>query len=340
MKAVIFYQHGGVEGLRYEDVREPVIAENEVLLRVKATALNHLDIWVRRGVPGVNLPHISGSDVAGVVEKIGANVKRIQPGDRVVVNPSLSCGRCMYCQMGEDPLCVEFKILGEQTDGGYAEFCKVPEINCLRIPEGFSFEEAAAAPLVFLTAWRMLVSRAKVRPGEDVLVLGAGGGVASAAIQIAKLCGARVIATASTDEKLTRAQQLGADLLINYKKTEFDKEIWKLTHKRGVDVVVENVGQATWKQSLKALARNGRLVTCGATTGPVGEVDIRLLFWKQLQILGSTMSNQREFNEVMQLIWARQLKPVVAKTFPLKDAAPAQQMLENRDVFGKLVLIP
>ncbi len=340
MKAVIFYKHGGLEELEYKDVAEPSISENEVLVRVKACALNHLDIWTRRGIPGVNMPHISGSDIAGIVEKAGAKVKNVKPGDRVALNPSLSCGQCEYCRMGDEPLCNEYKILGEHTDGGYAEFCKAPAENCELIPDGFSFEEAAAAPLVFLTAWRMLVSRARVRAGEDVLVLGAGGGVASAAIQIAKLCGARVIATASTDEKLKRAQQFGADILINYKTSEFDKEIWKITQKRGVDIVVENVGQATWKQSIKALARNGRLVTCGATTGPLGEIDIRVLFWKQLQIIGSTMGNKREFAEVMKLIWAKKLKPIVAQTFSLREAAKAQQMLENRDVFGKLVLIP
>jgi NADPH:quinone reductase-like Zn-dependent oxidoreductase len=340
MKAVIFYKHGGIEELEYKDVPEPTISDNEVLVRVKACALNYLDIWARRGIPGVNMPHICGSDVAGFIEKVGAHVKHVKPGDRVALNPSLSCGQCDYCQMGDEPLCNEFKILGEHTDGGYAEFCKAPAANCERIPEGFSFEEAAAAPLAFLTAWRMLVSRAKIRAGEDVLVLGAGGGVASAAIQIAKLSGARVIATAGSDEKLKRAQQLGADILINHKTSEFDKEIWKITQKRGVDVVVENVGQATWKQSIRALARNGRLVTCGATTGPIGEIDIRVLFWKQLQIFGSTMGNKREFSEVMKLIWARKLKPIVAETLPLQEAAKAQQMLENRDVFGKLVLIP
>lgn len=340
MKAIIFYKHGGLEELQYDDVSEPTISETEVLIRVKACALNHLDLWARRGIPGVNMPHISGSDVAGVIEKVGAKVTNVKLGDRIVVNPTLSCGKCEYCKMGEDPLCDELKIWGEHTDGGYAEFCKAPESNCMLIPEGFAFEEAAAAPLVFLTAWRMLVSRAKVRPGEDVLILGAGGGVASAAIQIAKLSGARVIATASTETKLEQAKKLGADILINYKTTEFDKEIWKLTNKRGVDVVVENIGEATWKQSIRTLARKGRLVTCGATTGPLGEIDIRVLFWKQLQIVGSTMSNKREFAEVMKLIWARKLKPIVARTFPLRDAAEAQQMLENRDVFGKLVLIP
>ncbi|MBI3658989.1 zinc-binding dehydrogenase, partial [Candidatus Acetothermia bacterium] len=274
------------------------------------------------------MPHISGSDVAGVIEKVGAKVTNVKPGDRVVVNPTLSCGKCEYCKMGENPFCDEFKILGEHTDGGYAEFCKAPESNCMLIPQEFSFEEAAAAPLVFLTAWRMLVSRAKVKPGEDVLVLGAGGGVASAAIQIAKLSGARVaiqiaklsgarvIATASTETKLEQAKKLGADILINYKTVEFDKEIWKLTNKRGVDVVVENIGEATWKQSIRSLARNGRLVTCGATTGHLGEIDIRMLFWKQLQIFGSTMSNKREFVEVMKLVWARKLKPIYSWSGP------------------------
>lgn len=340
MKAIVIHEHGGPEKLALEEIPTPEISETEVLVRVKACALNHLDIWVRRGVPGLEPPHTPGADVSGIIEKVGSAVEDIKVGERVVLNPNLNCGKCEYCQMGEDSLCVQYGILGEHAPGGYAEFVKAPARNVIKIPEHISFDEAAAVPLVFMTAWRMVVTRAKVRPGEDVLVLAAGSGVGSAAIQIAKLCGARVIATASTDEKLARAKELGADLLINYAKVEFDKEIWKLTNRRGVDVVIESVGQATWPKSLRALARNGRLVTCGATTGPIGETDIRLVFWRQLQILGSTMGTRHELDEVLQLVWAGKLKPVIAGAFALKDAAKAQEMLEKHEQFGKLLLHP
>jgi len=342
MKAVIFHEHGDVNVLKYEEVPEPKISKDEVLIRVKACALNYLDIWVRRGLPGIklSLPHISGCDIAGVVEQVGADVEDVKVGDRVVVNPGLSCGRCEYCRQGEDSLCVEYKIIGEHVDGGYAELAKAPGRNAFLIPEHISFEEAAAVPLVFLTAWRMLVTKAKVKPGEDVLILGAGGGVASAAIQIAKLCGARVFVTASTDEKLQKAKELGADVLINYGKAEFDKEIWRLTNKRGVDVVIDNVGAATWSRSLRSLAKEGRLVTCGATTGPIGETDIRYVFWRQLKIFGSTMGNFKEFSEVLKLVWDGKLKPVIDRVLPLREAAKAQQLMEQRAQFGKLILKP
>lgn len=340
MKAIVIREHGGLEKLKLEEIPTPEISESEVLVRVKACALNHLDIWIRRGIPGLNPPHIPGADVAGIVEKIGAAVQDIKVGERVVLNPNLTCGRCEYCQMGEDSLCVNFGILGEHAPGGYAEFVKIPAQNVLKLPDHISFDEAAAVPLVFMTAWRMVVTRAKVRPGEDVFVLAAGSGVGSAAIQIAKLCGARVFAAAGSEEKLQKAKELGADILINYAKAEFDKEIWRLTHKRGVDVVIESIGQATWQKSLKALARNGRLVTCGATTGPSGETDIRTVFWKQLQILGSTMGTRRELHDVLKLVWAGKLRPVIAQTFPLQEADKAQEMLEKREQFGKLLLHP
>lgn len=340
MKAIVIQEHGGLEKLRFEEIPTPEISESEVLVRVKACALNHLDIWIRRGIPGLPPPHIPGADVAGIIEKIGAAVKDIKAGERVVLNPNLTCGRCEYCQMGEDSLCVNFGILGEHAPGGYAEFVKIPAQNVLKLPDHISFDEAAAVPLVFMTAWRMVVTRAKVRPGEDVLVLAAGSGVGSAAVQIAKLCGARVFAAAGSEEKLQKAKELGADIHINYAKAEFDKEIWRLTHKRGVDVIIESIGQATWQKSLKALARNGRLVTCGATTGPIGETDIRTVFWKQLQILGSTMGTRRELHDVLKLVWAGKLRPVIAQTFPLQEAAKAQEMLEKREQFGKLLLHP
>lgn len=340
MKAVRFHKHGGLEVLKYEDVAEPTIKANEVMVRIRACALNHLDIFVRRGIPGISLPHISGCDVAGVIARIGDVVQGWSEGQRVVVNPSLSCGQCEYCIQGEDSLCVSYKILGEQVDGGYAEFVSVPARNVHPMPEGFSFEEAAAVPLVFQTAWRMVVTRAQVKPGDDVLILGAGGGVASAAIQIAKLCGARVFTTSGNDAKLEQARVLGADVLINYEKSDFGKEIWKLTGKRGVDVVIDNVGQATWEKSLRSLAKNGRLVTCGATTGPTPQIDIRLVFWRQLQVLGSTMANRKEFSDMLKLVWQKKLKPVVDRTFPLREVAEAQRVMEAGEQFGKLILIP
>jgi len=340
MKAVVFYEHGGPEKLQLADVPVPQIGPDEVLLRVKACALNHLDLWVRQGLPGLKLtmPHIPGSDVAGIVAEIGRDVTDVRVGERVAVNPGLSCGHCEYCVRGEDSLCVEFKILGEHVPGGYAEYVNVPARNVLPLPDNFPFEEAAAASLVFLTAWRMVVTQARVRPGEDVLVLGAGGGVSSAAIQIAKLAGARVFATTSNAAKAERAKELGADVVVNYREADWTKAVWEMTDKRGVDVVIENVGQATWKSSLRALAKGGRLVTCGATTGPLGEIDIRQLFWKQVHIIGSTMSSQQEYRDVMKLIFQRKLRAVVDHVFPLEQAREAQELLAKGEQFGKIVL--
>jgi len=340
MKAVVFHEHGDLSVLRYEEVPDPAIGPEEVLIRVKATSVNFLDIWVRRGLPGVNLPHISGADVAGIIEEVGERVEGLEPGQRVIVNPNLPCGRCEYCLAGEDSLCVHYKILGEQTDGGYAEFVKVPARNVILLPEHVPFEEAAAATLVFMTAWRALLSRAGLRPGEDILILGAGGGVATAAIQIAKLVGARVFVTASSAEKLEGAKRLGADFLINYKEVEFDKEVRRLTNKRGVDVVVDSIGAETWLKSLRSLAKGGRLVTYGATSGPNPQTEIRLIFWNQLKVIGSTMASTKELHEVLRLLWAGKLKPVIHKVMPLREAAEAQRLLEERKVFGKVVLVP
>lgn len=340
MKAVVFHDHGGLEVLRYEEVPDPAVGPDEVLLEVKATSVNHLDIWVRRGIPGIELPHISGSDVAGIVAGVGELVDTIHVGQRVIANPNLSCGRCEYCLRGEDSLCVDYQILGEQADGGYAELVRVPARNIIPLPEHVPFEEAAAAPLTFMTAWRMLISRAELRPGEDVLILGAGGGVASAAIQIAKLVGARVFATASTAEKLGSAKRLGADVTLNYKEVEFHKEIKRLTDRRGVDVVFDSVGAETWLNSIRSLAKDGRLVTCGATSGPNPQTDIRYIFWNQLRIIGSTMASTKELLDVLKLLWAGSLKPVIHKVMPLQEAAEAQRLLEERKVFGKIVLVP
>ena len=252
----------------------------------------------------------------------------------------VSCGTCEYCKKGEDSLCDTYHIIGEHIDGGFAEYAKVPAVNLVRIPESFTFEEAAAVPLVFLTAWRSIITRAGVRPGDDVLVLGASGGVGSACVQIAKLAGARVFVTASSNEKLAQLEQLGADHMINYAEHDFSKEIWNITNKRGVDVVIDSIGEATWKQSLKSLAKDGKIVTFGATSGPSPQINIPLMFWRQLQIIGTTMGTRSEFEDVMNLVWQGKLKPVVDSTFPLQDLAKAQELMENRGVFGKYVICP
>lgn len=340
MKAVIFHQFGGLEVLRYEEAPKPKIGPQEVLVRVKACALNHLDIWVRQGRPGVLLPHIAGSDVAGEVAEVGSAVEGVALGQRVLVNPALSCGRCEFCLAGEDSICLRFNILGWQQDGGYAEYVRVPALNVVPTPEGLSDEEAAAFPLTFLTSWHMLITRARLKVGETVLVHAAGSGIGSAAVQIARLTGARVIATAGSQEKLRKAKELGADEVINYNETDFSQEVLKLTRKRGVDVVFEHVGPATFEGSLKSLARGGRLVTCGATTGPIASFSISDLYLRQHSIIGSVMGTRREFQEVVRLVGERKLRPVIDSVFPLADAAEAQRRMLERNHFGKLILKP
>jgi len=340
MKAIVFNHHGGPDVLKCTDAPDPVIHPNEVLVRVKACALNHLDLWVRRGIPGVPipLPHIPGSDISGEIAQIGAEVSTVRVGQQVVLTPLVSCGKCAACVAGLDNHCRQATNLGYMIDGGCAEFVRAPEVNCLPYPENLSFEEAASIPLVFQTAWHMLLARAELRPGEDVLVLGAGSGVGSAAIQIAKFFGARVIATAGTDEKLQKAKQLGADYLINHKTQKIRDEVRRLTNKRGVDVVFEHVGTATWDDSLASLAAGGRLVTCGATTGYDAKVDLRFLFTRQLSLLGSYMGTKSELQTVMKLVVAGKLKPIVDRVFPLAEAAAAHAYLESSSQFGKVVL--
>jgi len=341
MKAAIFRSHGGPEVLEYvTDFGEPVLGPGDVKVRVRASALNHLDLFVRQGIPTLKLPlpHILGSDVAGEVAAVGDDVGDLEAGERVAVNPSLSCGECEYCVRGDDPLCVDFKILGEHVNGGYAEYVVVPARNVARLPTDFPFETAAAAPLVYQTAWRMLVSRAQVKPGEDVLILGAGSGVSTAAIQIAKLAGCTVFTTSSSDEKLRRAKEIGADILVNYKEVPWSKAVWELTGKRGVDVVVDHVGAATFKDSIRSLRKGGRLVTPGATTGGLTELDLRYVFWRQLTIMGSTMGSQKEFEDVMKLVFMGRLRPVVDKVFPLEEARKAHEYLERGEQFGKVVI--
>jgi len=339
MRAVQFHQHGGPEVLRCEDVPDPTPGPGEVLVRVRACALNHLDLWERRGLERVTfpMPHISGSDVAGeVVAAVGVDVN---PGRRVMLQPGLSCGRCAACLSGRDNECAQYEVLGYRNHpGGYAELVKVPAQNLVSIPDDIDFVQAAAFPLTFLTAWHMLITRAQLKRGEDVLVLAAGSGVGQAAVQIAFLHGARVFATAGSDEKLERARALGAYEVINHHTQDLAQEVLRLTNRRGVDVVIEHVGEATWPKSVRAMARGGRLVTCGATTGPRGALDLQVLFAKQLSIMGSYMGTKGELLRVARFFFAGQLKPVIDRTFPLAGAADAQRRLEQSGQFGKIVL--
>ena len=341
MKAVRFYDHGGSDRLRYEDVPDPVPGPGEIVVRVKACALNYLDLWERKGLPGVliPLPHISGSDIAGIIESVGLGVRHLKPGDRTLVNPGLSCMHCEHCYQGNDNQCREYSVLGYLSDGGYAELVKIPAVNALPYPGEMPFSEAAAIPLVFMTAWHMLATRCAIRPGEDVLILGAGSGVGSAAIQIAKLFYARVIAAAGTDAKIEKARALGADHVINHSNQKIRDEVREITNKRGVDIVFEHVGAATWQDSVSCLARHGRLVTCGATTGFDVPLDLRHLFAKEVTILGSYMGSKHELLQVLKLVQEGLLHPVVSEVLPLKDAARAQQMMEAREHFGKIILV-
>ena len=343
MKALAFHEFGGPDTLTYEDVADPRIQPDEVLVRVKACALNHLDLFVREGIPALKtpLPFWTGCDISGDVAEVGANVDGVKVGDRVAVNPNLTCDRCEFCAAGEDSLCVTYGILGEHVRGGLAELVAVRGDNVLPLPAHVKYEEAASFILTNMTAWRMVVTQGKVGPGQDVLVIGVGGGVSSMAVQIAKLCGARVIVTSSSDQKLERAKTLGADVGINYKTNpQWARAVFDATDKRGVDVVIENVGAATWKDSIRSLKGGGRLVTCGSTSGPVGETLIPLVFWKQVHIIGSTMASRKEFNDVMRLFFQGRLKAIIDEVVPLKDGAAAQARLAEGKQFGKIVLTP
>lgn len=342
MKAVIFKQHGGPEVLEYADVPDPRMQANEVLVQVKACALNHLDIFVRRGLPGIQipLPHILGNDVAGVVREVGELVTWVKPGDEVMVQPGVSCGHCDACLSGQDNLCREYDIIGYRRDGGYAELVAVPGVNIIPKPPQLSWEEAAALPLVTVTAWHMLVTRANVQAGEDVLVHAAGSGVGSLAIQIAKLRGARVVTTASSDEKLAKARDLGADVTINYTKDDWPKEVRRVTDRKGVDVVVEHTGAATWPGSISSLKSNGRLVTCGATSGYDAHTDLRQIFYRHLTVLGSFMGSKAELLEAMKFVREGKIRGIVDRVLPLSEARQAHELIEDRAQFGKIVLKP
>ncbi len=338
MKSIRFHEHGGPEVLRYEEAPDPVAGPGEAIVRVRACALNYLDIWQRRGIERVRIPmpHTSGADVAG--EVLSAPEGAWAPGDRVMVQPGLSCGRCAACLDGRDNECARYDVLGYQSDGGYAEQLRVPAQNLIRLPDTVGFVEAAAFPLAFLTAWHMLMTRARLRAGEDVLVIGAGSGVGQAAIQIAVLHGARVFATAGTDAKLERARELGASGTVNHTTGDVPAGIRALTGGRGVDVVVEHVGTATWDRSVRCLARAGRLVTCGATTGHDARIDLRFLFSRQLSLLGSYMGGKGELLRAAPFFFSGRLAPVIDRTYALQDAAEAHRRLESREGFGKIVL--
>ncbi len=339
MKAVRFHAHGGPGVLQHEEVPEPIPGPGEALVRVRACALNHLDLWQRRGMERVKIqfPHISGADVAG--EVVSSPDGEFAAGRRVMLQPGISCGRCVACLDGRDNECPTYDVLGYRSDGGYAEYVKVPVQNLIAIPDAIGFVEAAAFPLAFLTAWHMLVTRARLRAGEDVLVLGAGSGVGQAAIQIAWRHGARVFATAGTDEKLASARQLGAYEVVNHTTDDVPKRIREFTDGRGVDIVFEHVGTATWERSLKCLVRGGRLVTCGATTGHEARIDLRFLFGRQLSLLGSYMGRKGELLRAAPFFFAGELRSVVDRTYPLAEAAQAHRRLEAREQFGKIVLV-
>jgi NADPH:quinone reductase-like Zn-dependent oxidoreductase len=340
MKAVRLHQFGGPDVLIYEDVPDPQPRKDQVLIRVRACALNHLDLWVRKGLPGVKRPHILGSDIAGEVVESGEYVTGFHPGQRVLLAPMHFCGRCPKCLAGLQNQCREFTVLGNGVDGGNCELIAVPAANVIPIPESLDFTQAASVPLVFLTAWHMLVGRAGILPGQTVLVLGAGSGVGIAAIQIAKLFHCRVITTAGDDSKLEKARVLGADFAIDHYKQKISEEVRKMTNKEGVDIVLEHVGAATWDESMKSLKSAGTLVTCGATTGPEAKINLNHLYARQLSVLGSYMGTMAELHEVLAHIFADRLKPVVDRVFPLQDLAAAHVYLEESQMFGKVVVVP
>jgi len=347
MKALVIRGHGGLSQLAVANVADPEVQRaGDVRVRIKAAALNHLDLWTLRGLPGlqVTFPHVLGGDGAGEIDAVGADVRRVRPGDRVMLNPGIACYHCEYCEAGDHPLCPSYKLLGEHIPGTLAEYIVVPEQNVTPIPElpsgtpPLSWSEAAAYSLVTLTAWRMLVKRARLRASETVLIWGVGGGVSLAALKISKLFGARAIVTSSSDAKLAAARDMGADETLNHATQDVAKEVRRLTNRRGVDVVVENVGEATWESSLRVLARGGRLVTCGATTGPKVSVDIRRLFWYQWDILGSTMGSLQDYREIIEVLSQGHLRPTVDSTFSLDDGAQAFSRLLEGEHMGKVVV--
>jgi NADPH:quinone reductase-like Zn-dependent oxidoreductase len=342
MKALYFDKHGELDVVKYGDVPDPEPGPGEVLIRVHACALNFLDIWVRRGWPGLNLemPHWCGADVAGEIAALGENVTGWQVGQRVVVDPGVNLVEDEHTRNGEDSVIPDYHILGEHMRGGAAEYLAISTANLAAIPDHIDYPEAAAPLLVGLTAWRMLLRRAGLRAGESVLVVGAGGGVNSIAIQIARLAGATVYVVASNPEKAERARQLGADVVLDRSQVDWTKEIFKLTSRRGVDVVVDNVGKATITRSMQAVARGGRIVIVGNTSGPQAEIDIRYIFGKQISIIGSTMGSHQDFHDLLDLLWSGKVKPVIHGVMPLSEGGEAYKMMEEGKHFGKIVLAP
>jgi NADPH:quinone reductase-like Zn-dependent oxidoreductase len=340
MKAAVFFEHGGPDKIQVTDVPKPQPGSRQALVNVKACGLNYFDLQVLHGWTPLDwsFPFWGGGDIAGVIAEAGNDLESFKPGDRVIVFPGLFCGQCEYCIAGEESLCVNYGIIGDTIPGGCAEFVAANESNLIRLPGDISFEEAAAVPLVFQTAWRALVTQARIRAGEDILILGASGGVGTAAIQIAKLAGARVFAVTSTAQKAQQAQKLGADICLNRNDGDYWTTLAELTNHRGVDVVLDSVGTATWENSLKSLAKGGRLVTIGRTTGNIGETNLRLVFWHQLHIIGSTMANRKEFLDVMRLVFQHRLRPVIDSVFPLEQAQLAYQRLDTGEQFGKVII--
>lgn len=343
MKALCFYEHGDLDVLRYDDVPDPQPGPGQVLLRVRACALNHLDVWVRRGWPGLELPkpHWTGADIAGEIVALGEGVSGWQVGQRVVVDPGVSTAEDEFTRRGEASVSPGYLIRGEQIRGGQAEFIAVEAAGLMAMPDGWDYPQAAAPLLVSLTAWRMLIHRAQLRAGESVLIIGAGGGVNSMAIQIAKLAGATVYALTSSEEKMAKARALGADVVLDYRADpQWSKTLFKMTGRRGVDVVVDNVGQATINDSMRAVARGGRIVIVGNTSGPQAQIDIRFIFGKQISLIGSTMGSHQDFRDVTALLWAGKLQPVVDRVMPLAEGKTAFELLERGEQFGKIVLVP
>ncbi len=342
MKGVFFNEHGNINNIQIGEVNDLRISPNEVLIETKFSALNHLDFFVIKGWPGLSLqkPHVIGADGSGIVKEIGSEVSTIQVGDRVTINPGISCGKCYNCLSGNQVFCNFFSIKGEHEWGTFAEFFKMPEINVLKIPNEYSLEKAAATPLTFLTAYRMLITQAIIKPGHIVFIHGAGGGVSSAAIQIAKLFGATVIATTSTPLKVEKTKKLGADYVINYREMkDYTKYVYiELTKRRGVDIVIDSIGNVTFNKSIRLLKPGGRLITCGATTGPISEINIANIFWKHLEIKGSTMGNQGEFHAVMQLLFNSKLDPIIDKIFPFEKIRDALRYLSDEKRFGKILI--
>ena len=345
MKAVVFEEHGEVDKLQYQEIPEPKVGPNEVLFKIRAAGCNYNDIWARRGLPGMEIimPHVSGSDASGEVVEVGSEVRSVKPGDDVMVHPGISCRSCEACTSGQEFFCRRYRIWGFQTgplDGADAEYGKLPEANLIPKPANISYQEAATLPLILMTVWRMLVTRAHIQAGDFVLIWGGAGGLGSMAIQVCNLFGARGIAVVGSDEKAEYARNLGAYDTINRKTQKIRDEVRRITNKAGVDIVFEHTGEQTWKDSVGALKRGGSLVTCGATSGFIGQTDIRFLWNKQMNFYGSHMASKGEFLQGMKFVQTGEIKPLPSQAVPLKDAAIAQKTIEDGDVMGKMILIP